>query len=1087
MSDYSAKPSGSLARIGDYDLSSDDSDQNDEDETLIASKTIQTGAVQVNDIAVAEASPAETDAKSSASPVSGPEPPTSAVVENRDLDEFKKESGSNDDKQEEINEDKDSNEETVFQQTESGSADVVDKTDVKQKDSDSSADDDHSHSKSGSVHSPQKPQGSTTPCSVQSPASPVGDEQAVKMEEVEEPIVASEEVPDKKPESVKESTDSESSGSEHGFEKMDTAEKVEDECNDDEVAASNGTEEPEPGDKAADTVNPWETPRQEPVDGVVQPRTEPPAGKPTRHTNCLDFVLFTVVKDALKHKHSWPFQLPVDAIKLEIPEYHNIVNTPMDLRTIEKRLRNLYYWCAEDAIKDLNTLFDNCKKFNDRNDDIYIMCENIEGVVQRGLEWMPSEEKPADLADHHRRGMFSASTPSGKTKGPKQRGRKSTRGRKKTSLPRGASTFKDESVDDNNDDESSKVDSINFDDDDDTATEKDAESRAESVQPEVVNEEPKPSTSQPPSKKRKAENGEPAVAVKIATPATPVAAHPQEETPRRKNPNTLIEWKHLVPRWQGKIPEWQKFCSKLLNEIHSVKNKGFAQVFYLPVDPIKLKIYDYLEVITNPMDLQTIKKKLDFKQYAEPEEFVHDINLMVDNCCKYNPKGSPAHSNALELRSFFEQRWKLFPRPGVDPIIADSYINQNLVVNTDLIEDERINSYLSAVKAEEKKCAEKLEQLRSMSEGLYTIAMQRREAKLAGNTAPALAQNQLSQLEGLGISIKSTPMMIPELISPALSVRSSSRAPVPKIIDDIGPSPIKARKISKPRASMASNVSVPYTPTGNPRGRKPKKSGRPKKNIYSPATVSERISQQPPFEVTPYVSIYGRKVVGTNDKIELSERMASIPQMYITPILRIIQIGHHNTGKTITSLRSLCEEEIDFNDVSDDLVIELLDYLEMIQKDKAKAEQVRQELEVKAKFYGFEAYDNKLGTIPKTRNMPPPLQHRMRSDSPSPSASRTGNQSSDSDSASDDSSDDEPSRSNSNVAGPRRALELSGNSSSASTPAGPSKAQPAVVRPSSKSVASKPAYTKRTLSESSSSSDSNGSSSDSSDSDSEPS
>ncbi|NAW18911.1 hypothetical protein FGF97_23690, partial [Salmonella sp. hn-f5] len=82
------------------------------------------------------------------------------------------------------------------------------------------------------------------------------------------------------------------------------------------------------------------------------------------------------------------------------------------------------------------------------------------------------------------------------------------------------------------------------------------------------------------------------------------------------------------PRWQGKIPEWQKFCSKLLNEIHSVKNKGFAQVFYLPVDPIKLKIYDYLEVITNPMDLQTIKKKLDFKQYAEPEEFVHDINLV---------------------------------------------------------------------------------------------------------------------------------------------------------------------------------------------------------------------------------------------------------------------------------------------------------------------------------------------------------------------------------------------------------------------------------------------------------------------------
>lgn len=105
------------------------------------------------------------------------------------------------------------------------------------------------------------------------------------------------------------------------------------------------------------------------------------------------------------------------------------------------------------------------------------------------------------------------------------------------------------------------------------------------------------------------------------------------------------------------------------------------------------------------------------------------------------------------------------------------------------------------------------------------------------------------------------------------------------------------------------------------------------------------------------------------DKLELSEKMANLPVDFITAVLRIIQIGQHNTGKVVRSLRSLCEDEIDFNDVPDDLVIELLDYLHMINVDRGRgrqwfkfwtinnpfsAEQVKRELESKAKFYGFD-------------------------------------------------------------------------------------------------------------------------------------
>lgn len=401
--------------------------------------------------------------------------------------------------------------------------------------------------------------------------------------------------------------------------------------------------------------------------------------------------------------------------------------------------------------------------------------------------------------------MFPASTPSGKTKGPKQRGRKSTRGRKKASLPRGAAASakqeEEEMMDEMDDDASSKIEAVlNF-DDDDNATEKDVESRAMSVQDDI--EEVKPSTSQTPAKnnKRKSENGDNgATAAKVSAPATPTpppaVVPPTPSLPPRKNPNSMIDWKSLVPRWHGKQAEWQKFGAKILSEFHSVRNKSFAQIFYQPVDPIKLKIFDYLDIIKNPMDIQTMKKKFEYKQYAEPEEFVQDMNLMVNNCCTYNPKGSSVYQNALDTKAYFDMRWAMAPIPG-----AAAEIQQPLVVNVDQMEEEKITSYLSAVKAEEKKCAEKLEQLRSMSESLYSITMQRREAKLSGNSGPILMDSQINQLDRLGITIKPIApiMMAPsEMISPAVSavsIRSSGRAPVPKIIDDIGPSPIKARKM----------------------------------------------------------------------------------------------------------------------------------------------------------------------------------------------------------------------------------------------------------------------------------------------------
>jgi len=135
----------------------------------------------------------------------------------------------------------------------------------------------------------------------------------------------------------------------------------------------------------------WETPPQEPVNGVVQPRYVPPPGKPTRHTNCLEFIANQVLKPAMKHKHAWPFCKPVDTVKLGIEKYHNVIKKPMDLGTIDKRLKNYYYYSADECVKDFNLIFNNCYLFNQNEDDVTLMCKNLESIVRDKLNKMPTK------------------------------------------------------------------------------------------------------------------------------------------------------------------------------------------------------------------------------------------------------------------------------------------------------------------------------------------------------------------------------------------------------------------------------------------------------------------------------------------------------------------------------------------------------------------------------------------------------------------------------------------------------------------------------------------------------------------------
>ncbi|KAJ7215027.1 hypothetical protein GGX14DRAFT_518637 [Mycena pura] len=75
-----------------------------------------------------------------------------------------------------------------------------------------------------------------------------------------------------------------------------------------------------------------------------------------------------------------------------------------------------------------------------------------------------------------------------------------------------------------------------------------------------------------------------------------------------------------------------------------------AEAFLKPVS--KAEVPDYYDVITNPMDLQTMLRKVKQKQYKSKREFKDDLDLIWSNCLTYNATEShPLRQCAIRLQT----------------------------------------------------------------------------------------------------------------------------------------------------------------------------------------------------------------------------------------------------------------------------------------------------------------------------------------------------------------------------------------------------------------------------------------------------
>lgn len=99
------------------------------------------------------------------------------------------------------------------------------------------------------------------------------------------------------------------------------------------------------------------------------------------------------------------------------------------------------------------------------------------------------------------------------------------------------------------------------------------------------------------------------------------------------------------------IDDYQvKQCLLILEKL---MNHKFGWIFNQPVDPVKLMIPDYFSIISKPMDLGSIKKKLETMEYNFVTEFIDDVRLTFANAMQYNPSSNDVHIIANKLNNIF--------------------------------------------------------------------------------------------------------------------------------------------------------------------------------------------------------------------------------------------------------------------------------------------------------------------------------------------------------------------------------------------------------------------------------------------------
>lgn len=109
----------------------------------------------------------------------------------------------------------------------------------------------------------------------------------------------------------------------------------------------------------------------------------------------------------MRHQHAWPFNAPVDPVALKLPDYHDVVQTPMDLSTVQERLQAKTYTHAKEFVRDVMLTFENALDYNPPDNFVYKHAESVMGYFKTLLK--NARAGPRSLLDSRRSARASTS------------------------------------------------------------------------------------------------------------------------------------------------------------------------------------------------------------------------------------------------------------------------------------------------------------------------------------------------------------------------------------------------------------------------------------------------------------------------------------------------------------------------------------------------------------------------------------------------------------------------------------------------------------------------------------------------------
>ncbi|ETN82604.1 hypothetical protein NECAME_07858 [Necator americanus] len=189
---------------------------------------------------------------------------------------------------------------------------------------------------------------------------------------------------------------------------------------------------------------------------------------------------------------------------------------------------------------------------------------------------------------------------------------------------------------------------------------------------------------------------------------------------KRKQLEQAVDYSQLPPKFTGPLLPSMHFCHYVLEQLMSAK--------YEPINWL--------------VDLATVKKKLDYRQYEDADEFAAEIRAIC-----MNPLDDSLANNSLSLLDAFEQLWIYMPLDPELPLVPEGA--------EDMDEMElKYSAMLAVLINNRKKCEFYGNQLSLHVQRLEEMNVVRCSRGQHGNVLSEIPRNLIEEMNALAMKLK---------------------------------------------------------------------------------------------------------------------------------------------------------------------------------------------------------------------------------------------------------------------------------------------------------------------------------------------